>query len=95
MTHHLQLLSQYYPFSEQIIRMAAPNTVVRNGPIVYKRIRVISSDSDDAPTPPKKPAVAEITNEMKERRFKNMREMFPDLPPAVSSFMEYRYSMIV
>ncbi|KAL0882895.1 hypothetical protein ABMA27_016404 [Loxostege sticticalis] len=68
--------------SQQIIRMAAPNTVVRNGPIVYKRIRVISSDSDDAPTPPKKPAVAEITNEMKERRFKNMREMFPDLPPA-------------
>ncbi|CAH0585486.1 unnamed protein product [Chrysodeixis includens] len=64
------------------IRMAAPNTVVRNGPIVYKRIRIQDSDSDDAASPAKKPAVAvELTPAVKERRFRNMIEMFPDISP--------------
>lgn len=62
--------------------MVAPNVVVRNGPIVYKRIRIQDSDSDDAGTPQKKP-VLELTNAVKERRFRNMEEMFPDLPSLV------------
>ena len=69
--------------------MAAPNTVVvnrNNGPVVYKRIRVQSSDSDDAATPAKKPAVTvELTTAVKERRLRNMIDMFPDIPPMVSS----------
>lgn len=69
--------------------MAAPNAVVvnrNNGPVVYKRIRVHSSDSDDAPTPAKKPAVAvELTTAVKERRLRNMIDMFPEVPPMVSS----------
>lgn len=65
--------------------MAAPNTVVRNGPIVYKRIRIQDSDSDDAASPAKKPAVTvELTPALKERRFSNMKEMFPDISPIVS-----------
>ncbi|KAH9632929.1 hypothetical protein HF086_002751 [Spodoptera exigua] len=65
------------------IRMAAPNTVVvRNVPVVYKRIRLQDSDSDDAATPAKKPAVTvELTTAVKERRFRNMLEMFPDISP--------------
>lgn len=72
--------------------MLAPNpVVVRNGPGVYKRIRILSSDSDDS-TPQKKPALqatpisppTEITTAVKERRFRNMVEMFPDLSPIVS-----------
>ncbi|XP_060803341.1 SWI/SNF-related matrix-associated actin-dependent regulator of chromatin subfamily A containing DEAD/H box 1 homolog [Amyelois transitella] len=93
------------PSGSQTIRMPAPSPVNRsgpqvinrNGPIVYKRIRLQDSDSDDAPTPPKKPAIQiqrpvtqaqgtaqqqpEITTAVRERRFKNMLEMFPDLPP--------------
>ncbi|XP_075977599.1 SWI/SNF-related, matrix-associated actin-dependent regulator of chromatin, subfamily a, containing DEAD/H box 1 [Anticarsia gemmatalis] len=66
----------------QIIRMAAPNTVARNGPIVYKRIRLPDSDSDDSASPAKKPVVVvELTTQVKERRFKNMLEMFPDISP--------------
>ncbi|XP_028159639.1 SWI/SNF-related matrix-associated actin-dependent regulator of chromatin subfamily A containing DEAD/H box 1 homolog [Ostrinia furnacalis] len=68
--------------SQQHIRMPAPN-VVRNPPVVYKRIRIQDSDSDDAPTPVKKPAVMELTTAVKERRFRNMLEMFPDLPPVL------------
>ncbi|KAM3957558.1 SWI/SNF-related, matrix-associated actin-dependent regulator of chromatin, subfamily a, containing DEAD/H box 1 [Aphomia sociella] len=68
--------------SQTIVRMAAPNTVNRNGPIVYKRIRIQDSDSDDAATPPKKPAVnTELTTAIKERRFRNMLEMFPEIAP--------------
>lgn len=76
------------------IRMAAPHTVVvnkTNGPVVYKRIRVQSSDSDDAATPAKKPipqpaAAVELTTAVKERRFRNMLQMFPDISPMVSAF---------
>ncbi|XP_047029911.1 SWI/SNF-related matrix-associated actin-dependent regulator of chromatin subfamily A containing DEAD/H box 1 homolog [Helicoverpa zea] len=64
------------------IRMAAPNTVVvRNGPVVYKRIRLPDSDSDDAASPAKKPAHVELTTAVKERRFTNMLQMFPDISP--------------
>lgn len=65
------------------IRMAAPNTVVvRNVPVVYKRIRLQDSDSDDAASPAKKPTVTvELTTAVKERRFRNMLEMFPDISP--------------
>lgn len=68
---------------------------VNRGPIVYKRIRVQDSDSDDNPTPVKKPTpnaapsligqkVVELTTVVKERRFRNMLEMFPDISPMVS-----------
>lgn len=51
---------------------------------VYKRIRVPDSDSDDTnPTPVKKQTI-EITTAVKERRFRNMTEMFPDVSPIVS-----------
>lgn len=75
----------YFSEAQQIIRMAAPNTVVRNGPIVYKRIRLPDSDSDDSASPAKKPAVTvELTTQVKERRFRNMLEMFPEISPMVS-----------
>ncbi|CAG9561675.1 unnamed protein product [Danaus chrysippus] len=62
------------------IRMPAPSTANRNGPIVYKRIRIQDSDSDDNPSPAKK-VVVELTTAVKERRFRNMLEMFPDISP--------------
>ncbi|XP_013145747.1 PREDICTED: SWI/SNF-related matrix-associated actin-dependent regulator of chromatin subfamily A containing DEAD/H box 1 homolog isoform X2 [Papilio polytes] len=67
---------------ESIIRMPAP-VGNRNGPIVYKRIRILDSDSDDSPSPAKKPATAqvELTTGVKERRFRNMLEMFPEISP--------------
>ncbi|CAH0715307.1 unnamed protein product, partial [Brenthis ino] len=68
------------PMSNQQIRMPAPNTANRNGPIVYKRIRIQDSDSDDPASPAKKPVV-ELTTAVKERRFRNMLEMFPDISP--------------
>ncbi|XP_046965770.1 SWI/SNF-related matrix-associated actin-dependent regulator of chromatin subfamily A containing DEAD/H box 1 homolog [Vanessa cardui] len=66
--------------NQQQIRMPAPNTAIRNGPIVYKRIRIQDSDSDDSASPAKKPIV-ELTTAVKERRFRNMLEMFPDISP--------------
>lgn len=75
--------------------MAAPNTVSRNGPIVYKRIRLPDSDSDDSATPAKKATVTvELTTSVKERRFRNMLQMFPDIAPMVSvlSFHYYRHT---
>lgn len=63
--------------------MPAPSTTNRNGPIVYKRIRIQDSDSDDSASPAKKPVV-ELTTAVKERRFRNMLEMFPDISPLVS-----------
>ncbi|XP_053609678.1 SWI/SNF-related matrix-associated actin-dependent regulator of chromatin subfamily A containing DEAD/H box 1 homolog [Plodia interpunctella] len=98
------------PSGSQTIRMPAPTSinrptaqvVNRNGPIVYKRIRLPDSDSDDAGTPPKRPTIQvqrptvqgqapasshaqpapqELTTAVRERRFKNMLEMFPDLSP--------------
>lgn len=76
--------------NQMVVR--APNqVVVRNGgPVVYKRIRLPNSDSDDAATPSKKVAPAppsptlELTTSVKERRFRNMVEMFPDISPIVS-----------
>ncbi|KAL4715911.1 hypothetical protein ACJJTC_013211 [Scirpophaga incertulas] len=65
--------------SPTLIRMAAPNAAIRNGPVVYKRIRVQDSDSDEPVTPIKKVAAPELTTAVKERRFKNMLAMFPDL----------------
>lgn len=73
---------------------------VHRGPIVYKRIRIHDSDSDDNPTPVKKPnpapsfigqkvvelttqKVVELTTAVKERRFRNMLEMFPEISPMV------------
>ncbi|CAG9786923.1 unnamed protein product [Diatraea saccharalis] len=67
--------------SQPIIRMAAPHSANKNLPIVYKRIRVQDSDSDDAASPVKKVAVVELTTAVKERRFRNMLEMFPDISP--------------
>lgn len=77
------------------IRMAAPNTVVvRNVPVVYKRIRLQDSDSDDAASPAKKPTVTvELTTAVKERRFRNMLEMFPDISPIVSNVL-YSYTFL-
>ncbi|CAH0398191.1 unnamed protein product [Chilo suppressalis] len=66
--------------SQPLIRMAAPNLANRNVPVVYKRIRIQDSDSDDAASPAKKPVV-ELTTAVKERRFRNMLEMFPDISP--------------
>ncbi|KAG6452871.1 hypothetical protein O3G_MSEX007839 [Manduca sexta] len=68
-------------YEPTIIRMPAPNQVVRTGPIVYKRIRLPDSDSDDAASPAKKPGPVELTTAVKERRFRNMLEMFPDISP--------------
>ncbi|VVC90845.1 unnamed protein product [Leptidea sinapis] len=65
--------------SQSQIRMQAPN-LSNNGPLVYKRIRVMDSDSDDAASPAKKVTV-ELTTAVKERRFRNMLEMFPDITP--------------
>ncbi|CAG4959102.1 unnamed protein product [Parnassius apollo] len=69
--------------SQPQIRMPAPNAVSRNGPIVYKRIRVLDSDSDDSASPAKKPVnkPVELTTAVKERRFRNMLEMFPEISP--------------
>ncbi|CAG4982849.1 unnamed protein product [Colias eurytheme] len=67
--------------SQNQIRMPAPNSSNTTGQVVYKRIRVMSSDSDDAGTPAKKPATVELTTAVKERRFRNMLEMFPDISP--------------
>ncbi|XP_072949554.1 SWI/SNF-related matrix-associated actin-dependent regulator of chromatin subfamily A containing DEAD/H box 1 homolog [Epargyreus clarus] len=61
------------------IRMPAPNAANRNGPVVYKRIRIPDSDSDDSASPAKKPGFIELTPAVKERRFRNMIEMFPDI----------------
>ncbi|KAJ0176428.1 hypothetical protein K1T71_007607 [Dendrolimus kikuchii] len=64
-----------------VVRMQTP--AVSNGPIVYKRIRLPESDSDDSSSPMKKVAVnnVELTTAVKERRFRNMLEMFPDISP--------------
>lgn len=64
--------------------MPAPNAA-RNGPIVYKRIRILDSDSDDSASPAKKAAgnPTELTTAVKERRFRNMLEMFPEISPMV------------
>ncbi|XP_038220736.1 SWI/SNF-related matrix-associated actin-dependent regulator of chromatin subfamily A containing DEAD/H box 1 homolog [Zerene cesonia] len=67
--------------SQSQIRMPAPNSSQTSGQVVYKRIRVLDSDSDDAGTPAKKPATVELTTAIKERRFRNMLEMFPDISP--------------
>ncbi|XP_045498279.1 SWI/SNF-related matrix-associated actin-dependent regulator of chromatin subfamily A containing DEAD/H box 1 homolog [Colias croceus] len=67
--------------SQNQIRMPAPNSSNTTGQVVYKRIRVLDSDSDDAGTPAKKPATVELTTAVKERRFRNMLEMFPDISP--------------
>lgn len=83
-----------------MVRMPAPyqnssNQTVNHGSIVYKRIRIQDSDSDDNPTPVKKPTpnvapsligqkVVELTTAVKERRFRNMLEMFPEISPMVS-----------
>lgn len=74
--------------------MLAPNQVVgRNVPVVYKRIRIHSSDSDEPSTPKRQASSApiippsEITTAVKERRFRNMVEMFPDLSPIVSIYI--------
>ncbi|XP_026327681.1 SWI/SNF-related matrix-associated actin-dependent regulator of chromatin subfamily A containing DEAD/H box 1 homolog [Hyposmocoma kahamanoa] len=88
---------QASPSSSQIIRMPAPyqnssHQTVNRGPIVYKRIRLQDSDSDDNPTPVKKQIpnatpsligqkVVELTTAVKERRFRNMLEMFPEISP--------------
>ncbi|XP_034832478.1 SWI/SNF-related matrix-associated actin-dependent regulator of chromatin subfamily A containing DEAD/H box 1 homolog [Maniola hyperantus] len=66
--------------SQHIIRMPAPTTN-RNAPIVYKRIRVQDSDSDESTPAKKQVAVVELTTAVKERRFRNMMEMFPDISP--------------
>ncbi|XP_045536479.1 SWI/SNF-related matrix-associated actin-dependent regulator of chromatin subfamily A containing DEAD/H box 1 homolog [Papilio machaon] len=68
--------------SQSLIRMPAP-VANRNGPIVYKRIRILDSDSDDSASPAKKPATSqvELTTAVKERRFRNMLEMFPEISP--------------
>ncbi|XP_012553424.1 SWI/SNF-related matrix-associated actin-dependent regulator of chromatin subfamily A containing DEAD/H box 1 homolog isoform X2 [Bombyx mandarina] len=69
----------------QIIRMPAPNHTGQrqNNPVVvYKRIRLPDSDSDDPASPAKKAALqVELTPAIKERRFRNMLEMFPDISP--------------
>lgn len=57
--------------------MPRPQT---NQNYVYKRIRIQDSDSDDTMSPAKKQAI-ELTTAVKERRFRNMIEMFPDLSP--------------
>ncbi|XP_048478560.1 SWI/SNF-related matrix-associated actin-dependent regulator of chromatin subfamily A containing DEAD/H box 1 homolog isoform X1 [Plutella xylostella] len=64
------------------IRVTSSGTI-NQGAIVYKRIRVPDSDSDDTSSPAKKPgtAVVELTTAVKERRFRNMSEMFPDISP--------------
>ncbi|XP_052741588.1 SWI/SNF-related matrix-associated actin-dependent regulator of chromatin subfamily A containing DEAD/H box 1 homolog [Bicyclus anynana] len=68
--------------SQHLIRMPAPALPnSKSAPIVYKRIRILDSDSDDS-SPAKKPAqVVELTTAVKERRFRNMMEMFPDISP--------------
>ncbi|CAK1551300.1 unnamed protein product [Leptosia nina] len=66
--------------SQSQIRMPAPATTSTNGPIVYKRIRVMDSDSDEAASPAKRPTM-ELTTAVKERRFRNMIEMFPEISP--------------
>lgn len=70
--------------------MTASSMPAGNQPqYVYKRIRPMDSDSDDtAASPAKKPtAVAELTTSVKERRFRNMSEMFPDISPMVRTFL--------
>ncbi|XP_068633292.1 SWI/SNF-related matrix-associated actin-dependent regulator of chromatin subfamily A containing DEAD/H box 1 homolog [Battus philenor] len=69
--------------SQSIIRMPAPNMANRNGPVVYKRIRVLDSDSDESASPAKRAVgnQVEITTAVKERRFRNMLEMFPEITP--------------
>ncbi|XP_063364496.1 SWI/SNF-related matrix-associated actin-dependent regulator of chromatin subfamily A containing DEAD/H box 1 homolog [Cydia amplana] len=79
-------------------RMPAPSTINRNGPVVYKRIRVPDSDSDDPATPTKKIIVTSpvvvtsqptsqqaqqqpLTTAIREKRFRNMLEMFPEVSP--------------
>lgn len=67
--------------------MPAPNHTGQrqNNPVVvYKRIRLPDSDSDDPASPAKKAALqVELTPAIKERRFRNMLEMFPDISPLV------------
>ncbi|XP_049873647.1 SWI/SNF-related matrix-associated actin-dependent regulator of chromatin subfamily A containing DEAD/H box 1 homolog [Pectinophora gossypiella] len=80
--------------SQAHVRMPAPNmSMVGNRvPVVYKRIRLADSDSDDSQTPVKKPATStqnligqkvspqmELTPAVKQRRLKNMQEMFPEI----------------
>lgn len=74
--------------------MPAPSTANRNGPIVYKRIRIQDSDSDDNPSPAKK-VVVELTTAVKERRFRNMLEMFPDISPLVSLRAHFNIKMYI
>lgn len=100
-----------YSGTEAQIRMLAPNqmvvrapnqVVIRNGgPVVYKRIRLQDSDSDDAGSPAKKVAPApisppvELTTSVRERRFRNMVQMFPDISPIVSIFYNYHHATII
>ncbi|GBP05415.1 hypothetical protein EVAR_76822_1 [Eumeta japonica] len=64
---------------------ATNREVSRSDNSVYKRIRIPDSDSDDSnATPAKKPQPMELTTAIKERRFRNMSEMFPDLQPMTS-----------
>ncbi|XP_052753322.1 SWI/SNF-related matrix-associated actin-dependent regulator of chromatin subfamily A containing DEAD/H box 1 homolog [Galleria mellonella] len=68
--------------SHTIVRMPAPNSGNKNGLVVYKRIRIQDSDSDESATPTKKPAVeTELSTAVRERRFKNMMQIFPEIDP--------------
>lgn len=70
--------------------MPAPTTS-SNGAITYKRIRVPDSDSDDAQSPAKRPATVELTTAVKERRFRNMVEMFPDISTLVCFYTAHLF----
>ncbi|KAI5635804.1 hypothetical protein NE865_11502 [Phthorimaea operculella] len=103
---------QACPSGSQTVRLPAPANVQVIGnrvPVVYKRIRMASSDSDDNNSPVKRPAPTpttsqqsligqrvqpkppeqkppeqkppELTPAIRERRFRNMLEMFPEISP--------------
>ncbi|XP_077298015.1 SWI/SNF-related, matrix-associated actin-dependent regulator of chromatin, subfamily a, containing DEAD/H box 1 isoform X2 [Arctopsyche grandis] len=50
----------------------------KTAPTVYKRIRVVESESETETSPVKKVAI-ELDSATKERRFRNMTQMFPDI----------------
>lgn len=53
---------------------------VRPDNTTYKRIRVVDSSSEsESSSPPKKVTTVELTGAIKERRYRNMVEMFPDI----------------
>ncbi|XP_041979002.1 SWI/SNF-related matrix-associated actin-dependent regulator of chromatin subfamily A containing DEAD/H box 1 homolog [Aricia agestis] len=82
--------------SQSMIRLPTPVAFNKHVPVVYKRIRIQDSDSDDGPSPAKKPVIVtsaipdrpalpnptvELTQAVKERRFRNMVQMFPEVAP--------------